>query len=69
MAKHLYFILMTVLLFLSVSKIWWETANKTRVYRTKEWLDRLFKSGTALLRIGFDEDQENGTFVGRFKLG
>ncbi|CAA7044006.1 unnamed protein product [Microthlaspi erraticum] len=42
----------------SVFKIWWETASKRRVYTTIEWVDRLFESGTALLHIGFDEDQE-----------
>ncbi|KAG2309841.1 hypothetical protein Bca52824_029589 [Brassica carinata] len=54
----LYFVLMTVFLLFSVSKIWWETANKRRVYTTKEWLDKAFESGTALLRIGFNENQE-----------
>ncbi|KAG5398566.1 hypothetical protein IGI04_020380 [Brassica rapa subsp. trilocularis] len=27
-------------------------------YTTKEWLDKAFESGTALLRIGFVENQE-----------
>ncbi|EOA29538.1 hypothetical protein CARUB_v10015041mg [Capsella rubella] len=57
-ARLLYFILMTVFLLLSVSKIWWETAHKPQVLTTKEWLDLLFETKKAFLRIGFDEDQE-----------
>ncbi|KAH0880724.1 hypothetical protein HID58_068118, partial [Brassica napus] len=45
----LYFVLMTVFLLFSVFKIWWETANKRRAYTTKEWLDKAFESGAALL--------------------
>lgn len=56
--KLLYFVLMAVFLLFSVSKIWWETPNKRRVYSTMELVDKLFKSGKALLHIGFDEDQE-----------
>ncbi|CAH2053625.1 unnamed protein product [Thlaspi arvense] len=59
MSIKVYYVLMTVFLLLStVFKIWWETSNKPRVYTTMEWLDRLLGSGTALLRVGFDEDQE-----------
>ncbi|CAH8327404.1 unnamed protein product [Eruca vesicaria subsp. sativa] len=47
----LYFVLMTAFLLCSVLKIWWETDSE-------EWLDKAFESGTALLRIGFDENQE-----------
>ncbi|CAL9217612.1 unnamed protein product [Arabidopsis halleri] len=56
--KLLYFALMAVFILLSVSKIWWESANKPRVLTAKEWLDRLFETKTAFLRIGFHEDQE-----------
>ncbi|KAF8090035.1 hypothetical protein N665_0490s0031 [Sinapis alba] len=56
--KLLYFVLMAVFLLFSVSKIWWETSSKPRVYSTMELVEKLFKSGTALLHIGFDEDQE-----------
>ncbi|KAG2317795.1 hypothetical protein Bca4012_068740 [Brassica carinata] len=56
--KLLYFVLMAVFLLFSVSRIWRETSNKPRVYSTMEWVDKLFKSGLALLRYGFDEDQE-----------
>ncbi|CAH8337535.1 unnamed protein product [Eruca vesicaria subsp. sativa] len=56
--KLFYFVLMAVFLLFSVTKIWWETPNKRRVYSTMEWVDKLFQSGNALLRMGFDEDQE-----------
>ncbi|KAG7582077.1 hypothetical protein ISN44_As08g016970 [Arabidopsis suecica] len=49
---------MAVFILLSVSKIWWESANKPPVLTAKEWLDRLFETKTAFLRIGFHEDQE-----------
>ncbi|CAA0382540.1 hypothetical protein AtNW77_Chr3g0172301 [Arabidopsis thaliana] len=56
--KLLYFVFLTVFILLSVSKIWWEAAKEPRVLTTREWLDRLFETKKAFLRIGFDEDQE-----------
>ncbi|XP_024006335.1 uncharacterized protein LOC18011021 [Eutrema salsugineum] len=56
--KLLYYVILGMFLLFTMSRVWWETANRPQVFRRKQWLEKLFESGFACLRVGFHEDQK-----------
>ncbi|XP_019099514.1 PREDICTED: uncharacterized protein LOC109132303 [Camelina sativa] len=56
--KLLYYVIFSMFLLLTMLRVWRETTNGPHVYRRKEWIETIFESGFACLRVGFHEDQK-----------
>ncbi|XP_019094811.1 PREDICTED: uncharacterized protein LOC104759996 [Camelina sativa] len=55
--KLLYYVIFSMFLLFTMLRVWRETTD-AHVYRRKEWIETLFESGFASLRVGFHEDQK-----------